>query len=86
MAIDDINNSSKYLKDYHLELLIKDSQVRMNLLVKKIVNCRDFHGLLLRILYFLCLFLFVFASLFFPIFLCSVGSSNQETNISGRNS
>ena len=35
MAIDHINNSSEYLKDYHLELLIKDSQVRMNLLVKK---------------------------------------------------
>lgn len=27
MAIDDINNSSEYLKDYHIELLIKDSQV-----------------------------------------------------------
>lgn len=28
MAIDEINNSSDYLRDYHLELLIKDSQVR----------------------------------------------------------
>ena len=27
MAIDEINNSSDYLRDYHLELLIKDSQV-----------------------------------------------------------
>ena len=27
MAIDEINNSSDILKDYHLELLIKDSQV-----------------------------------------------------------
>lgn len=27
MAIDEINNSSEVLKDYHLELLIKDSQV-----------------------------------------------------------
>lgn len=27
MAIDEINNSSGILKDYHLELLIKDSQV-----------------------------------------------------------
>ena len=92
MAIDDINNSSECLKDYHLELLIKDSQVRMNLLVKKIVNFRDFHGLILRILiYFLCLFLFVLRFFFFslfscPAFLCSAGSSIQETNISGRNS
>lgn len=28
MAFEEINNSSKVLKDYHLELLIKDSQVR----------------------------------------------------------
>lgn len=35
MAIDDINNSSEYLKDYHLELLIKDSQVCR----KKALNC-----------------------------------------------
>ena len=27
MAIDEINNSSDILRDYHLELLIKDSQV-----------------------------------------------------------
>ena len=27
MAIDEINNNSGILKDYHLELLIKDSQV-----------------------------------------------------------
>lgn len=27
MAIDEINNNSEILKDYHLELLIKDSQV-----------------------------------------------------------
>ena len=27
MAIDHINNSSQYLRDYHLELLIKDSKV-----------------------------------------------------------
>lgn len=28
MAFEEINNSSKVLRDYHLELLIKDSQVR----------------------------------------------------------
>ena len=33
MAIDEINNSSEYLRDYHLELLIKDSQVCKNIYI-----------------------------------------------------
>ncbi|XP_067038730.1 gamma-aminobutyric acid type B receptor subunit 2-like [Acropora muricata] len=35
MAIDDINNSSKCLKDYHLELLIKDSQCSVGEAVRR---------------------------------------------------
>lgn len=36
MAIDEINNSSEILKDYHLELLIKDSQVGKNYFLENI--------------------------------------------------
>jgi len=35
MAIDDINNSSEYLKDYHIELLIKDSQCSVGEAVRR---------------------------------------------------
>ena len=31
MAFDDINNSSSVLSEYHLELLVKDSQVKASL-------------------------------------------------------
>ena len=71
MAIDDINNSSKCLKDYHLELLIKDSQVRMNLLVKKNCQFQRFpwsnfkNSYLFSLLVFICLCV----SFFFPYFL-----------------
>ena len=69
MAIDDINNSSEYLKDYHLELLIKDSQVRMNLLVKKIVNFwgfpwSTFKNSLFSLLIFICLCVSFFPNFF----------------------